>query len=318
MLKTAVCDLLNIRYPVFQGGMAHISTWELVSAVSNAGGLGIIGAGFYQPDWLKNQIQLTKEHTDQPFGINIQMASPFLNQIIDIIIREAPPVVTTGAGNPERIIGKLKKAKIKIIPVINNARNARRMEEAGADAIIAEGMESGGHIGNTTTMVLVPEVTDCIRIPVIAAGGICDGRGMAAAFTLGATGIQMGTRFACSTECTASHNYKRKILESVSPATTVTREILGYPQRSLKNDASERFLELEKAGASIEELKLFDQGRMYLGLVEGDTDEGSLLAGQVAARIKDIKPVKDIIESTVNEAERILSNLNKLISEETR
>lgn len=298
--------------------MAHISTWELVSAVSNAGGLGIIGAGFYQPDWLQNQIRLTKQHTDQPFGVNIQMASPFLKEITDVVIRENPPVVTTGAGNPAGIIDNLKKAGIRVIPVINSVRHAKRMEEIGADAIIAEGMESGGHIGEITTMVLVPEIVGCVKIPVIAAGGICDGRGLAAALSLGASGIQMGTRFACSTECIASNGYKMKLLEAAEAATTVTRQILGYPQRSLKNDATERFIELENAGASVEELALFDQGRMYLGLVEGDTEEGSLLAGQVAARLRDIKPVKEIIENTIGEAEKIIAHLAKLTGEESR
>ncbi|MBN2076826.1 MAG: DUF561 domain-containing protein [Dehalococcoidales bacterium] len=316
MLKTVICDLFDIRYPVLQGGMAHIGTYELVSAVSNAGGLGIIGSGFYEPEWVRNQIRMTKQHTNRPFGLNIQMASPHVRQVVDVVIGEGVAIVTTGAGNPESYIAEIKHAGIKTVPVVNSPSAAQHMEKAGADAIIAEGTESGGHVGETTTMVLVPEVADSVKIPIIAAGGICDGRGMAAAMALGASGIQMGTRFVCSKECIAHQNYKHRIMEAVVPATVVTRKILGYPQRSLKNELTDRFVELEKAGISIEELEMFDRGRMYLGLIEGDLQEGSLLAGQIAGRIKEEKSVKEILEETVAEAEMVISSLKKFITED--
>ena len=316
MLKTVVCDLFDIKYPVLQGGMAHIGTYELVSAVSNAGGLGIIGSGFYEPEWIRSQIRMTKQHTNRPFGVNIQMASPHIRQIADVVIEEGVTIITTGAGNPEIFIPEFKQAGIKTVPVVNSPSAAIHMEKAGVDAVIAEGTESGGHVGETTTMVLVPEVVDSVKIPVIAAGGICDGRGIAAAMSLGASGIQMGTRFACSKECIAHRNYKSRIMEAIVPATIVTRQILGYPQRSLKNELTDRFIELEKAGVSIKELEMFDRGRMYLGLIEGDVQEGTLLAGQIAGRIREEKSVKDIIEETVSEAEMVISSLKNLIMED--
>lgn len=316
MLKTVVCDLFDIRYPVLQGGMAHIGTYELVSAVSNAGGLGVIGSGFYEPEWIRNQIRMTKQHTKKPFGVNIQMASPYVRQVVDVVIEEGVTIITTGAGNPESFISDFKRAGIKTVPVVNSPSAAKHMENAGVDAIIAEGSESGGHVGETTTIVLVPEVVERVNIPVIAAGGICDGRGMAAALALGASGIQMGTIFACSKESIAHPEYKRKIMEAAIPATVVTRKILGYPQRSLKNELTDRFIELEKAGVSVEELEMFDRGRMYLGLIEGDLQEGALLAGQIAGRIKEEKSAKDIIEETVSEAEMVISSMKNLTTED--
>lgn len=316
MLRTVVCDLFGIEYPILQGGMAHVGTYELVSAVSNAGGLGIIGSGFYEPEWVRNQIRMTKQLTDLPFGVNIQMASPHVKQVVDVVIEESVTIVTTGAGNPEIYVPVFKHAGIIIVPVVNSPSTAQHMEMIGVDAVIAEGTESGGHVGETTTMVLVPEIVDSITIPVIAAGGICDGRGMAAVLALGASGIQMGTRFVCSKECIAHPVYKRRIMDVITPATIVTRQILGYPQRSLKNELTDRFIELEKAGIPVEELELFDRGRMYLGLIEGDLQEGALLAGQIAGRIKEEKPVKDIIDETVSEAEIVISSLKKLITED--
>jgi enoyl-[acyl-carrier protein] reductase II len=316
VLKTVVCDLFDIKYPVLQGGMAHIGTYELVSAVSNARGLGIIGSGFYEPEWVRNQIRMTKQHTNRPFGVNIQMASPHVKQVVDVVIEEGVTIITTGAGNPETFIPEFKHAGIKTVPVVNSPSAAKHMEKAGVDAIIAEGTESGGHVGETTTMVLVPEVVESVKIPVIAAGGICDGRGMAAVLALGASGIQMGTRFACSKECIAHPEYKRRIMNVATPATVVTRQILGYPQRSLRNELTDRFTELENAGVSIEELEMFDRGRMYLGLIEGDLREGTLLAGQIAGRIREEKSVKDIIEETVSEAEMVISSLKNLITED--
>jgi enoyl-[acyl-carrier protein] reductase II len=315
VLRTVICDLFGIRHPVLQGGMAHIGTYELVSAVSNAGGLGIIGSGFYEPGWVRDQIRMTRQRTTMPFGVNIQMASPHVKQVAGIVVEEEVPIVTTGAGNPGSYMPGFKRAGIKTVPVVNSPALAREMEAAGAEAIIAEGTESGGHVGETTTMVLVPEVIDSVQVPVIAAGGICDGRGMAAAMALGASGIQMGTRFACSKESVAHPEYKRRIMDSATPATIVTGQLLGYPRRSLKNELTDTFIALEKAGLSIEELEMFDRGRMYLGLIEGDLKEGTLLAGQIAARIKEEKSVRDIIEETVSEAEMVICSLKKLITE---
>ncbi len=309
MLKTAICDLFGIEHPIIQGGMAHVGTAELVSAVSNAGGLGIIGAGFYQPDWVKQQIHLTKQQTSKPFGINIQLASPFTESVIDVILEEKVAIVATGAGNPEPYIPRFKEAGMKVVPVVASVSLAQRLERAGVDAIVAEGMESGGHVGETTTMALVPQVVDSVRIPVVAAGGIADGRGLAAALALGAQGAQMGTRFVCSSECVAHPSYKQKDLEAHDRSTVVTRQTIGRPLRTLQNSLTEQVRALEEAGISREELELFDRGRMLLGLVEGDIDEGSLLAGQIAGLIKEIKPVRVIIEEIVAEAETIITCL---------
>ena len=316
MLKTAICDLFGIEHPIIQGGMAHLGTAELASAVSNAGGLGIIGSGYYEPDWVRQQIHLTRQQTSQPFGVNIPLTSPFVEQIVEVVLKEKVSVVATGAGNPESYIPRLKQTGIKVMPVVGSVALAKRLERAGADAIVAEGTESGGHVGETTTMVLVPQVVDGVRIPVVAAGGIGDGRGLAAALALGAQGIQMGTRFVCSTECVAHPRYKQKLLEAHDRSTVVTRQVLGLPQRSLQNKLTDQFQALEKAGASKEELELFDRGRMYLGLIEGDIKEGSLLAGQIAGLIKEIKPVRVIIEEIVDEAETIIASLKNFYRED--
>ena len=309
MLKTAICDLFGIEHPIIQGGMAHVGTAELVSAVSNAGGLGIIGAGFYQPDWVREQIRLTRQQTDKPFGINIQLASPFAEPVIEVVLEEKVAIVATGAGNPEPYLPRFKQAGMKVMPVVAGVALAQRLERAGVDAIVAEGMESGGHVGETTTMALVPQVVDSVQIPVVAAGGIADGRGLAAALALGAQGAQMGTRFVCSTECVAHPSYKQKVLEAHDRSTVVTRQTIGRPLRTLQNSLTEQVRALEEAGISREELEEFDRGRMLLGLVEGDIDEGSLLAGQIAGLIKEIKPVRVIIEEIVAEAETIITSL---------
>lgn len=313
MLRTAICDLLGIEHPIFQGGMAHIATSELVSAVSNAGGLGIIGCGYYESEWVRTQIKLTKQKTHKPFGINVPLTSPHVKDVIETILQEGVPIITTGTASPKPYIQQLKQAGMKVIPVVATVAAALQVEEAGADAVVAEGMESGGHIGETTTMALVPQVMDSVKIPVIAAGGIADGHGLAAALSLGAVGIQMGTRFVCSTECIAHSNFKYKIIEADDQSTTVTGHTTGLPIRSLKNSLTEQYTALEQAGMSKDELNVFAQGRMHLGLVEGDTDEGSLLAGQIAGMIKDIKPVKLIIDDIVAQAEQIIINLNRLL-----
>ena len=316
MLKTAICDLFGIEHPIVLGGMAHVGTAELASAVSNAGGLGIIGAGFYQPEWVRQQIRLTRQQTSRPFGINIQLASPFTQQVIEMVLAEKVPIVTTGTGNPESYIPRFKQAGIKVMPVVAGVALAKRLEQAGADAIVAEGTEAGGHIGETTTMALVPQMVDSVQIPVVAAGGIADGRGLVAALALGAQGVQMGTRFVCSDECIAHPRYKQKILEAHDRSTVVTRQTTGYPLRTLQNNLTERVLVLEQAGISREELELFDSGRMYLGLIDGDIEEGSLLAGQIAGLVKEIKPVRVIIAEILAEAAAIITGFKNLDKED--
>jgi len=311
VLRTAICDLFGIEHPIVQGGMAHVGTAELVSAVSNAGGLGIIGCGYYQAEWVRQQIRLTKQKTSRPFGINVPLTSPYVKEVIDVILQEGVPIITTGTASPRPYISRFKQAGMKIMPVIATVSAAMHVEEAGVDAVVAEGMESGGHIGDVTTMALVPQVVDAVKIPVVAAGGFADGRGLAAALALGAQGIQMGTRFVASTECVANPRYKQKILEADDRATTVTGYSTGLPLRALKNSLTEQYHALEQAGATKEELDLFGQGKMHLGLIEGDTEEGSLLAGQIAGMIKDIKPVRAIIEDTIAQAERIIAGLGK-------
>ena len=296
--------------------MAHLGTVELVSAVSNAGGLGIIGAGHYRPDWVRQQIRLTRQQTSRPFGINIPLTSPFVEEVIAVILEEKVAIVTTGAGNPETRIPQFKQAGIKVVPVVASVAAAKRLERAGADAIVAEGMESGGHVGETTTMALVPQVVDNVQIPVVAAGGIGDGRGLASVLALGAQGVQMGTRFVCSDECIAHPRYKQKILEARDRSTVVTGQATGYPLRSLRNELTEQFLAIEQGGASKEDLELFGSGRMHLGLIDGDIEEGSLLAGQIAGLIKEIKPVRAIIAEIIAEAEAAIASLKGFYRED--
>ena len=309
MLRTAICDLFNIKYPIIQGGMAHVATAELVAAVSNAGGLGIIGAGASEPDWVREQINKTREMTDKPFGVNILLISPFAEQVIDVVLEEKAAVVTTGAGNPGPYISRFKEAGIKVMPVVASVALARRLERAGVDAFIAEGMESGGEIGQITTMALVPQVVDRVKAPVVAAGGFADGRGLVAALALGAQGIQMGTRFVCSEECIAHQNYKQAIMDASDRATIITGQSTGYPMRCLENKLTREFLAREQAEVSMEEIMEFGVGKVRLGLIEGDLEWGTLLAGQICGLIKDIKPVRAIIDDIVAGAEAIIGQL---------
>ena len=275
-------------------GAAWAATPELAAAVSNSGGFGIVGAGNAPPGVVRHELRRVRELTSRPFGANVPLFTAGAEEAVRAFIDEKVAVVTTGGGSAGPYLEPLQRAGIFVIPVVASVALARRMARLGVDALIAEGMESGGHVGDVATLPLVPQVVDAVDIPVIAAGGIADGRGLAAALALGAVGVQMGTRFICSTECVAHPEYKKKILESSDPATVVTRQVLGYPQRSLPNNLTDRFQELEKAGVPKEELEMFDKGRMYMGLIEGDTEEGSLLAGQNAAFISDIKPVKEV------------------------
>lgn len=313
MFKTRVCELLNIEYPILQGGMAWVATAELAAAVSNAGGLGIIGAGNAPPNFVRDQIKKARKLTDKPFGVNVYYMSPFVDEIIDVIVEERIPVITTGAGNPGKHIDKLKKVGTKVIPVVASVALAKRLEKLGVDAVIGEGLECGGHIGELTTMAMIPQIVDAVNIPVIAAGGIADGRGFVAAMALGAEGIQMGTAFVCAQECTVHDNYKQAIIKARDRETVVTGRSTGHPVRVIKNKLSRQFEALEKQNASLHELEKLGTGKLRAAVVEGDVESGSVMAGQIAGLIKEIKPAKDIIQDIVNEAKAILKNLKKFI-----
>lgn len=319
MLRTAICELFGIKYPIIQGGMAHIATAELASAVSNAGGLGLIGSGNAPADWVRNEIRRTREMTDKPFGVNILLLSPYAREVIQVVLEEKVKVVTTGAGNPGVFIPAMKAAGIKVVPVVASVALAVRMERAGVDALIAEGMESGGEVAETTTMVIVPQVVDAVKIPVIAAGGIADGRGLVAALALGAKGVQMGTRFAASTECIAHPKYKKKLIAARDRSTVVTGRAVGYPLRCIKNKLTRRLLEiekgLEKGSLSKEEFAVLGRGRVRAALIEGDIEEGSVIAGQISSMLREIKSVKKIISDMIAEAESIMASFLNLCKE---
>ena len=305
-MKTRVTELLGIAYPVIQGGMAWVAEYHLASAVSNAGGLGLIGAANAPADWVRDQVRKMKELTDKPFGVNIMLMSPSADEVAKVMVEEKVPVVTTGAGNPEKYIGMWKEAGIKVIPVVASVAMAKRMERAGADAVVAEGSEAGGHIGETTTMVLVPQIADAVQIPVIAAGGIADGRGIAAAFMLGAKGVQMGTHFVVTDECQVHENYKERILRAKDIDTRVTGRSTGHPVRALRNEMTRRYLELEGKGASFEELELLTLGGLRKAVVEGDVKTGSVMAGQSAGMVKESMSCRALIEKLAAEAEELL------------
>ena len=305
-MKTRITELLGIEYPIIQGGMAWVATAELAAAVSEAGGLGIIGAGGAPASWVKEQIQKVKQKTDKPFGVNLMLMNPEADQIAELIAEEKIEVVTTGAGNPEKYMKMWKEAGVKVVPVVASVALAKRMERAGADAVIAEGTESGGHIGETTTMVLVPQVVDAVSIPVIAAGGIADGRGVAAAFMLGAKAVQMGTIFVAAEESIASDAYKNKIVKAKDIDTKVTGRSTGHPVRVLRNQQSKEYLRLEAEGASFEELEKLTLGGLKKAVVDGDVIHGSVMAGQIAGLVKEIRSCKDIVEGLNAEAESLL------------
>lgn len=297
-MKT-ICDLLNITYPVFQGGMAWIATHSIAAAVSNAGGLGIIAAGHAPSEWVRDEIRACKKLTDKPFGVNVMLLSPYVEEVMQVILEEKVAVVTTGAGNPGKYMEALKAANIKVIPVVPSVALAKRMERSGADAVIAEGCESGGHIGELTTMVLVPQVVDAVSIPVIAAGGIADSRGVAAAFMLGAQGVQVGTRFLVAKECQIPESYKQRVIKASDIDAVVTGRSTGHPVRGLRNQLTRAFDKLEKSGASEEELNKLGVGALRRAAIEGDVNNGSVLAGQIAGMIKKEETAKEIIEDLV-------------------
>ena len=291
-----ICELLGIKYPIIQGGMAWVATAELAAAVSNGGGLGLIAAGGAPAEVVREQIKKARTLTDKPFGVNVMLMNPNADEIMRIIIEEKPAVVATGAGNPGKYIAGLKEAGIKIMPVIASVAMAKRMEKAGADAVIAEGTEAGGHIGELTTMVLTPQVVDAVSIPVISAGGYADSRGTRAAFALGADGIQVGTRFICSTECLAHENYKNAVLKAKDRDAVVTGRSTEAQVRALKNKLTREYDRLEKEGASFEEIEALGVGGLRRAFEEGDVQTGSLMAGQSAAMVKAIEPCADIIQ----------------------
>jgi len=291
-----ICELLNIKYPIIQGGMANIATHQLAAAVSNAGGLGLIAAGGNNGEWVREEIRKCKKLTDKPFGVNIMLMNPQAPNIAQVIIEENVKIVTTGAGNPSPYMEAWKKAGIIVIPVIASVALAKRVERSGADAVIAEGTEAGGHIGDMTTMALVPQVVDSVSIPVIAAGGIADKRQVLAAFSLGAKGIQVGTIILASEECPIHINYKNKVVEAKDTETIVTGRSTGAPVRVLKNRMAKEYIRLTESGAKLEELEKLTLGSLRRAVLDGDVDTGSFMAGQVSGLIKEIKPIKQIIE----------------------
>lgn len=305
-METRVSRLLGTKYPIIQGGMAWVAEYHLAAAVSNAGGLGIIGAASAPPEVVREQILQVKKLTDRSFGVNIMLLSPNAPEVAKIVIEEKVPVVTTGAGSPAKYMADWKAAGIVVIPVVASVAMAKIMERTGADAVVAEGMESGGHIGSQTTMTLVPQVVDAVQIPVIAAGGIADGRGMAAAMMLGAEGIQMGTRFVVADESIVHENYKKRVLAAKDIDSEVTGTSTGHPIRVLRNQMSREYLKLEKQGAGFEELEQLTLGSLRKAVVDGDVVHGSLMAGQSAGLVKKEQTCQEIIEEIMKEADTLL------------
>ncbi len=313
MIKSAICDLLGIQYPVFQGGMAWIADGRLAAAVSEGGGLGIIAAGNAPGDYVRKQIRAARKMTDKPIGVNIMLLSPFAADVARVVTEEKVEVVTTGAGNPAAYMSAWLAAGIRVIPVVASVALAKLMTRVGASALIAEGGESGGHVGELTTMVLVPQICDATDLPVIAAGGIADGRGAAAAFMLGACGIQMGTRFLSAEECTVHPAYKEKILKATDLCTMVTGRRLGHPVRSLRTPFARNYAKAEYGGMPDEDLEALGTGALRLAVQEGDNERGCFLAGQIAAMVRKEQPAAEIIREVVEEAEPLLLGASKWV-----
>lgn len=301
--------LLNIKYPIIQGAMAHIALAPLAAAVSNAGGLGIIASGGMTKEMLRDEIRKCKSLTDNPFGVNLMLMAENCDELVQVIIEEGVKVVTTGAGSPERYIETFKKEKIFVIPVVATVKHAIKMDKLGVDAIIVEGTEAGGHIGEMTTMALLPQVVDVASIPVIAAGGIYDGRGLVASYALGASGIQMGTRFVATYECPAHDNYKKAIIEAHDNATVVTGRNIGVPVRCLKNTMTDNYINLEKEGSSKEEIEHLTMGALRKAVKDGDIDNGSVMAGQNVSGINEMMHVDELIQQIINQATETINNL---------
>jgi enoyl-[acyl-carrier protein] reductase II len=312
-LRTRLTTLLGIEHPIIQGGMAWTATAELVAAVSNAGGAGVIGAGHMEADLLREQIRATKAATDKPFGVNLMMLTPHIDQIVELVLDERVPFVTTGAGNPAKYMKDLREAGIKVLSVVPTTALAKRMESIGADAVIGEGMEAGGHVGDLTTMVLTPQLADAVRIPVVAAGGIADGRGMAAAFALGAEGVQMGTRFMCAEECTIHADVKDRIVRARDRDTIITGRSTGHPVRVIKNRLSRRIEELDRENQP-EEIERLGTGKLAACMRDGDVDGGSLMAGQCSAMVGAVQPAAAIIADIMSEATEVMRGLGDLVA----
>ncbi|MDZ4654593.1 MAG: enoyl-[acyl-carrier-protein] reductase FabK [Coriobacteriia bacterium] len=307
-LRTRLTKLLGIEYPIIQGGMAWTATAELAAAVSNGGGFGIIGAGHMPTDILREEIRRAKTLTDKPFGVNLMLLTPHIDDLVAMVLKEGVYAVTTGAGNPAKYMAGLKQHGIKVMTVVPSVALAKRMESIGADAVIGEGMEAGGHIGELTTMVLTPQLADAVEIPVVAAGGIADGRGLAAAFALGAQGVQIGTRFMCAEECTIHPDVKQRILKARDRDTVVTGYSTGHPVRVLKNKLSRQLEALDKEN-DIHGLEELGSGKLALAMKEGDLEMGSIMAGQVAAMVRKIQPAAEILTEIMAEAENVMSAL---------
>ncbi len=310
-MKTRMTDILGTEYPIIQGGMAWVAEHHLAAAVSNAGGLGLIGAANAPVEVVREEIRKVRELTDRPFGVNIMLISPSAEDVAQLVMEEKVPVITTGAGNPEKYMKNWKDAGIRVIPVVASVALAKRMERYGADAVVAEGCEAGGHIGDQTTMTLIPQVADAVDIPVIGAGGVGDGRGMAAMFLLGAEGVQIGTRFVVSDESIVHDNYKERIVRARDIDSVVTGRSTGHPVRSLRNQNTKEYLKKEQEGASFEELEHMTLGSLRRAVLEGDTKNGSVMAGQIAGLIKRRQSCKEIIEELVSETESLLKGAEK-------
>lgn len=312
-LRTRVTELLGIEHPIIQGGMAWTATAELAGAVSNAGGLGIIGAGHMPTDILREEVRRAKTITDRPFGVNLMLLTPHIDDLVQMVLEEGVPVVTTGAGNPGKYMSDFKNAGIKVFPIAPSVALAKRLESIGADAIIGEGMEAGGHIGELTTMVLTPQLVDAVEIPVIAAGGIADGRGVAAVFALGAEGVQVGTRFMCAAECTIHPDVKARVLKAKDRDTVVTGYSTGHPVRVIKNKLT-RILEQLDRDNKPEEIEALGAGKLALAMRTGDLEMGSVMAGQAAAMVCRIEPAAAIVDDLVSGAEAVLSRMASVVT----
>ena len=305
-MKTRITELLGIEYPIIQGGMAWVAESHLAAAVSAAGGLGLIGGANAPAEVIRNYIREVKAVTDKPFGVNVMLMSPYADEVAKVVVEEGVKVVTTGAGNPEKYMEMWKAAGVKVIPVVASVALAKRMERYGADAVVAEGTESGGHIGEATTMTLVPQVVDAVSIPVIAAGGIGDGRGIAAAFMLGAEGVQMGTHFVVTDESQVHDNYKERIIKAKDIDSRVTGRTTGHPVRALRNDMTKKYIELENKGAGFEELEHLTLGGLRKAVVDGDVKNGSVMAGQIAGMVKERMSCQALIQKLVKETDELI------------
>lgn len=308
----SITKLLGIKYPIFQGAMAQIALDPLVSAVSNAGGLGIIGSGGMSADRLREEIRKVKSNTDKPFAVNLMLMMHNIPELVQVIVEEGVKIVTTGAGTPAPYMQTFKENGIKVIPVIPSVKIAKKMEALGADAVVAEGTEAGGHVGETTTMALLPQVASAVSIPVVGAGGVADGRGIAAAFALGAQGVQVGTRFLTTVECPTHENFKKAVLDADDTSTTVTGRSIGGPVRSIKNSMIAEYLKLENEHASRDELEKISLGSLRKAVFEGDTDRGSVMAGQICGLCNEITTVEEMITSMFAEAQQVMDKMGKI------